>query len=250
MTLNDKVIDVNWFTSAFDDLYPVLYGHRSIDAAKPEADFAANVLSINAHTRLLDLCCGTGRHLFHLNKYTVQLFGLDYSADLLEKSHKTVGGEACLVRADMRNIPFLKCFDVIVNFFTSFGYFLDMAENITVLHRIQSALKPGGLLFMDHINAASIRNTLVPYSQRTMSGFSVEENRWIDDDTQRVNKHTRITNSEGRVQEIKESVRLFTIQEISDYMSDAGLSIRLLFGDYTGAPLTDESPRMILVAES
>jgi len=250
LPLNDKTIDVNWFANAFDDLYPVLYGHRSLEAAKPEAEFAAEVLSIHSQTRLLDLCCGTGRHLAHLSNCTAQLYGLDYSNELLKKACKSLGENARLLRADMRNIPFHKCFDVIVNFFTSFGYFLDMTENISVLRGIQFALKPGGLLFMDHINVNSIRKTLVPDSQRIMAGFSIEENRWIDEETHRVNKHTRIVNSEGVVQEIKESVRLFTANEISAYMSDAGLKVRLFFGDYTGAPLTEESPRMIIVAES
>lgn len=246
--MSQHSINNDWFTEAFDALYPIVYSHRSIDAAAPEVHFAAQVLGIRDGSRLLDLCCGTGRHIHHLSKFRASLYGLDYSAELLRKAQELVGDRASLVRGDMRTIPFVDSFDVIVNFFTSFGYFLDMDENLAVLHGIKSALKPGGRLFMDHINMQAVRTTLQPHSQRAVGHYAIDEKRWIDDNTQRVNKRTRITGPHGDMQEISESVRLFRPDEISGYMAEAGLHVEAIYGDYEGNALTAEAPRMILVA--
>lgn len=246
--MSDRIVDKNWFAEAFDALYPIVYRHRSVEAAAPEVAFAAKQLSIKPTEQVLDLCCGAGRHMHHLSQLDVSLYGLDYSRDLLRKAQQDVGDQARLVRADMRAIPFRECFDAILNFFTSFGYFLEMEQNLAVLHGIRAALRPGGRLLMDHINIQSVRENLVPHSERTVDELRIEEHRWIDESNQRVNKNTRIIDPTGNEQLITESVRMFTSEEIRSYLAVAGLTVQAIFGDYEGHAFTDDSPRMILIA--
>ena len=237
----------DWFESAFDTLYPVVYAHRTVEAARPECDFAAQHLRINPSDRLLDLCCGNGRHLVHLLKHTHRCTGLDYSAALLGMARENTKGRAALVRADMRKLPFHESFTVIVNFFTSFGYFLDDEENEAAARRLARALKPGGRFLIDFLNAPYVEETLVPESEKERDGFRILERRWIDDRQRRVNKSTVIEKEGQRLSMTSESVRLYELAELEAMLARYGLDIAAVYGNYQGQPLTFREPRMILI---
>jgi hypothetical protein len=54
--------------------------------------------------------------------------------------------------------------------------------------------------------------------------------------------------SEG--QQFVERVRLFGTEEITSMLLDAGITLRHRFGDYQGAPLSETSPRTILLGQA
>jgi hypothetical protein len=41
--------------------------------------------------------------------------------------------------------------------------------------------------------------------------------------------------------------RLFSFEELADALNDTGFLVTAAFGDYAGAPLTEDSPTMILI---
>lgn len=241
-------IDGDWFASAFGAWYPVVYAHRTVAAAAPEAAFAEKALNISPDDRLLDLCCGNGRHLVHLSKIAPQAAGLDYSADLLRLAHETLGSSSArLIRGDMRALPFAdKAFDAITNFFTSFGYFRDAREDRKTAQEIARVLEPGGRFFIDYLNESHVKTTLIPHSERRQDQYRILEKRWIDADTNRVNKRTEVEH-EGRIlARMAESVRLYSIDELADLLNAAGLEINQTYGDYEGNATDPLRPRLIL----
>lgn len=247
--MKQATIAEDWFASAFNALYPVVYAHRTIEAAAPEAEFAARHLALAPCDRVLDLACGNGRHMVHLLRHSARVMGLDYSADLLRLARAHVGGKACLIRGDMRALPFRGSLDAICNFFTSFGYFSDPAENAAAAREIARALRPGGRFFIDHVNEEHLAATLAPESERRHNGFIIHENRWIDPETRRVNKRTRVYSGADLAADSVESVQLYTLGEMRALLAEAGLRLRLVFGDYDGAPHGPEQPRMILIGD-
>ena len=236
----------NWYEESFGDLYTVIYAHRSVEAAAPEAAFAARVLKLEPGDRVLDLCCGSGRHLVHLAQIVGHPVGLDYSPAMLQEGRQVLKTHACIVRADMRAIPFCEAFDAVTNFFTSFGYFQDDSENMRVINETSRVLKPGGRFFIDYVNPAHVRDTLDSQSNRTIDGYNVSECRWIDESAKRINKMTRVSRGEETVRNFGESVRLYEEPELRALLDGAGLVCEQAFGDYTGAPLARNTPRMIL----
>lgn len=237
----------DWFESAFDTLYPVVYAHRTIEAARPECDFAAERLRLNVSDRLLDLCCGNGRHLAHLLKHTPKCTGLDYSAALLAMAAQNTRSRASLVRADMRRLPFHETFTVVVNFFTSFGYFLDDDDNEAAARHLARALKPGGRFMIDFLNAPFVEESLVPESEKTRGEYRIFEKRWIDDRARRVNKNTVVERNGVRVSITNESVRLYELAELEAMLGRYALEIMAVYGNYNGHALTIDQPRMILI---
>jgi ubiquinone/menaquinone biosynthesis C-methylase UbiE len=71
---------------------------------------------------VLDLACGTGRHIIPLSKEGYNMVGLDVSSNLLRIAKKQEG-DVQLIKADMRFLPFAaEAFSAAVSMDTSFGY--------------------------------------------------------------------------------------------------------------------------------
>jgi ubiquinone/menaquinone biosynthesis C-methylase UbiE len=242
----DRNVAEDWYADSFGALYPLLYAHRTVEAARPEACFAMGKLRLTSDDAALDLCCGNGRHMVALAEGTPHLTGLDYSPTLLNLARKRLRPHARLLRGDMRHLPFPTQFDVVFNFFTSFGYFQSDTENQGVLAEIARVLKPGGRFFMDFLNAPQVADTLVPHSERTAEDLHIVEERWIAPEGPRVNKKTLVRQDGKLLAELGESVRLYTLEELTDSLRAAGLVIDATYGNYAGAPWDKEQPRCIL----
>jgi SAM-dependent methyltransferase len=243
----DRSISEDWYRQSFGALYPIVYAQRTVAAAGPEAAFAARELGVRSGEWVLDLCCGNGRHMVHLLGHTPFVVGLDYSPDLVGLARRTVGTKARLVRADMRAIPFHGAFDVVVSFFTSFGYFPTFKENARVVAEMARVMKPGARFFIDYFNAAFVEKTLVPESVREYKGYRIEERRWIDSVRRRVNKVMAVTREGKAVGEWGESVQLYGPQEFRALLAQGGLLVDRVFGNYEGASLDERQPRMIVL---
>jgi SAM-dependent methyltransferase len=144
----------------------------------------------------------------------------------------------------MRELPFAdNTFDVVVNLFTSFGYFADDAEHLRVLRCVNAAMREGGTFVIDFFNANQVKEDLVPYDERVANGTAIEQRRTITPDERFVEK-TITLRDRGR--EYVERVRLFSATDLSTMMQAAGFKVVDLVGDYTGARWTEDSPRVII----
>jgi ubiquinone/menaquinone biosynthesis C-methylase UbiE len=242
-----RPIPENWYHLSFDALYPVVYAHRTVEAARPESLFSIRETGLRPADFVLDLCCGSGRHMHHLLEVTPHVVGLDYSSHMLEMAEDLLGTRARLVRADMCCQPFTEAFDVVVNYFTSFGYFSTYEANQSVLRGIARILRPGGRFFIDYLSRAWTERHLQEDSRRSVMGFEIHEHRWIDHDAHRINKTTVVARNGQQLSDAGESVQLFSADEFRKMLSGAGLRVDKLYGDYDGAPHDDSQPRMIAV---
>lgn len=237
----------DWYRQSFDALYPIIYAHRTVESALQESRFSIAQTRLTAQDSVLDLCCGPGRHMAHLLDVTPHVFGMDLSPHLLDMAQDLLGPGAHLVRADMGAQPFDRVFDVVMNYFTSFGYFPTREGNLNVVRSIADSLKRGGRFFMDYINREWTEQNLEEDTHREVHGFDVSEHRWIDHGTHRINKATLVTKDGQQFKDAVESVQLYTCDEFTQLLADGGLQVERLFGDYCGTPYAPDQPRMIAV---
>lgn len=234
----------SWFHESFSILYPLVYAHRSAYAAEEELHALSHWLSLKSGDYVLDACCGNGRHMRALLKLGCNAFGFDLSPALVAEcaSDPLVSGKIC--RGDIRHIPFDGCFDCVLNLFTSFGYFTEDSENHSALTELCRSLKPGGILVMDHINAARTRRTLVPVTESVTGGYRIVQHRRLLGN--RVQKRIEMTSMDREQHVFYEDVRLYEPDELIDLGQKAGLADISLHGDFSGSRYHDDSDRMIL----
>jgi SAM-dependent methyltransferase len=172
--------------------------------------------------------------------------GLDLSPSLL-RAARAEDRTAPLVRADMRELPFGDAsFALVVNLFTSFGYFRDDAQHLRVLVDVARVVRRGGWFVLDYLHAGQVRQSLVAHDERTIGSVTVEQDREISGDGRFVRKMITIGEL-GRT--FVERVRLFEPDELVALCIEAGFRVAAVFGDYDGSPLGTDSPRTILFAQ-
>jgi SAM-dependent methyltransferase len=235
----------DWFTKWFGKEYLELYPHRDEGEARSVVRLIRDTISASDIGPALDLACGTGRHSRALREW-VWTTGLDLSMTLLGIAAKE-SPNAPYVRGDMRSLPFADhAFGLVVNLFTSFGYFNTDAQHLRVLAEVGRVTRPGGTFVLDYLNADEVRRTLVPYDERVIDGRTVRQRRRISQDGRYVEK---TIDADGCDRSYEERVRLFTPDELRMMVEESGFTLTLEYGDYQGSPWTDASPRLILFAE-
>lgn len=237
--------DPNWYRQHFNEDYRTLYAARNEEEAETQAAFAAERLEITARDTVLDLCCGHGRHLEAFARRSIRAAGVDLSLALLAEAARRETGP--LFRADMRRLPFTDgCFTVLVNFFTSFGYFDSEEENLSVIEEISRVLSPNGRFLIDLINPLGATSP-IPESLREEGAFEIREERWFDERTLRINKRINLLDkASGESRRYQESVRVYGLEELLSILSPSGLEVERVCGDFEGGEFDTGSPRMVL----
>jgi SAM-dependent methyltransferase len=235
----------DWFEDWFGEEYLALYEHRDHHEAREVVALLAERMGDAVDAPVLDLACGAGRHQRTLCDRGWWTVGLDLSPSLL-RAARGEDRTAPLVRADMRELPFADAsFALVVNLFTSFGYFRDDAQHLRVLADVARVVQPGGWFVLDYLHAEQVRLSLVPRDERTVGSVTVEQEREISADGRFVRKMITIGDL-GRT--FVERVRLFEPAELVALCTEAGFIVDTVLGDYDGSALGADSPRVILFA--
>ncbi len=237
--------DTTWYQRWFGSDYLQLYQHRSAAEAESTIRWLTETSDLPRGARILDLACGNGRHLKVLRRYGYRAVGLDLSWTLLERAHRE--GSGALVRGDMRFLPWKSgCFDAVLSLFTSFGYFEEENENVRVLEETVRVLRAGALFILDFLNVEQVRRGIVPAEEMTIGDHRVEVLRWLDEPRKRVEKRILIYESHRALREYRESVKLYSKDELCDFLTRTGMTVERIYGDYHGGPFRVDSPRLII----
>ncbi|WP_068783155.1 class I SAM-dependent methyltransferase [Paenibacillus phocaensis] len=237
-----------WYELSFGEDYLLVYKHRDAQGAKHEVQRMIRWLHLASGAKVLDLCCGMGRHSLALAEAGYKVTGVDLSEVLLREARR-LDSERRVTwhQADMRRLPLLdQTFDAAVNLFTSFGYFREDAEQIKVLKEVARVLKPGGSFLLDYLNPADVKARLVPQSEREDHGERIVERRRIEDGY--VFKDIAITAPGGVPRHYMERIKLYGLEDFRRMLKEAGLELQNVHGDYNEERYDpDTSRRMILV---
>lgn len=246
MTTPDQK-DQKWYEAWFErDEYKVVYGHRDDNEASLLIDLIESTIRIKEAARILDMGCGRGRHAVEFARRGYEVTGIDLSPRSIAAARQRAslaGIPAAFAVGDMREAVCNGCFDVVANLFTAFGYFDDEAEHGVAIRAMAEAVAPGGWLVQDFLNAERVARRLVPVDERTVGDLTVVQRRQIA--AGRINKTIELRGSNG-TQRFSESVRLLDLAAFDRMYRAAGMVLTRVFGDYTGGPLTPDSPRLIM----
>jgi SAM-dependent methyltransferase len=233
---------LTWYRQWFGEDYLELYSYRDDEEAKAQIAFFKKECG-NVHGTVLDLACGSGRHLDELREQGYDAVGCDLSYVLLRTGRRD-RGDLRVARADMRALPWAdSTFGALVSFFTSFGYFEAEDENAATVREMRRVIVKSAPVLFDYLNVHRELSRLVQREQRRVDGEEVMIERWFDSSSRTFNKRISIG-----ARTYLERVRGYDLDELATLFASSGLAIRQVFGDFDGSAFTPESPRLIILA--
>lgn len=241
--------DSEWWRTWFGPGYLSLYDAYLAERTPVEVDQIEALLRIQSPRRVLDLPCGQGRHSIELARRGYEVTGVDLSPFMLDVARKRATEAGVQVRwleGDMRRPIGGESFDVILNLFTSFGYFADPADDQLVLAAGAAMLEPGGRLLLEVINGARIMNDFQSREWFTVGRAAVMEARTLDRSSQRMVVERTVSIPPDEETNVH-ALRLYTGEQIDFAMRSAGFGQVDLYGDWDGEPLRPDSMRAIAV---
>jgi D-alanine-D-alanine ligase len=207
-----------------------------------EVDVLLRLFQPDEDTRILDLCCGQGRHSLEIYRRGFRnIEGLDRSHYLIQRARKQARNEGLALRfreGDARKIPHpTDAFDVVMILGNSFGYFETIDDDMRVLLEVLRVLKPGGKLILDLTDGDYVRSN---YQQRSWEWADkklfVCRERALSADRQRLITREVISHTQkGVLADQFYAERLYSQESISELVQEAGFSDPIVHDEYIPA---------------
>jgi len=241
-----------WWESYFDAQYLLEY-EPIFSPARDRADVARliEIVGLPAGERLLDVPCGQGRHAHLLAEAGFDVTGLDFSKHLLDVARERgTAPNLRYVRGDMRRLParWTGRFAAVLNLFTSFGFFLDPADDVRVVREFARVLRPDGVLIW---HGGSRDGVMARFLSRdwwkSADGTMVAHERTFDplSGILTIRSHWSGKRASG---EREHRIRLYTASRLAEICQSAGLIVEEAFDGWSRAPLSRRASEMLLVA--
>jgi SAM-dependent methyltransferase len=241
----------SWYNQdRFWELFePILFNQQRQSGAKVEVEKVVNLLKIQQNDRILDLCCGTGRHSLELARRGFSVIGVDRTASYIEKAKQKAENEnlqAEFVVSDMREYCQPNNFNIVINLFGSFGYFEDLADDQRVVDNVYASLYSGGKFLIEttgkEILAREFQerdwweedDTLVLAERKLYQSWSRIQTRWI------------VIKGDQRVEHTV-SVRSYSASELSGLLSSCGFVNVQVYGDLEARNYDHEAKRLVVI---
>jgi len=243
----------NWFEN--NDFWqtwgPVLFSTQRIANTPTEVDYMLALVKIPGKAHVLDLCCGVGRHSLELARRGFKVTGVDRTQVYLiqaEQQAEQEGLKIEFVQEDMRNFCRPDSFDLVINLFTSFGYFEDIEEDRQVARNIHGSLKSGGTLLMDMSGKEIVARDFREHDWHEVDGVYWLEERKITGDWDRIWNHWIMFKDGKRFENII-CPRLYSAVELSTLLRESGFQKLNVYGGFDGSPYDNHAKRLVMVAQ-
>ena len=245
-----------WYDEVFKGTYDRFTFNRFTPAAdEMEAEFIQTALQLGRGYEVLDIACGYGRHAVHLAQRGIRITGIDSTERYVEMASRAAEKlPAEFLVGDMRELNYEERFDAAYCFFTSFGYF-DDDTNFDILKRVATALKPGGRFLLDtrnreaHVDGELEHQDFLEFEEDGAKCVIVSYSTFDLETSHAHGDHRLYRGGAEEPEEMKFSVRLYTLAELRWLMHRAGMEVIKTFGNADASPYTIDSPRMILIAQ-
>jgi cyclopropane fatty-acyl-phospholipid synthase-like methyltransferase len=236
-----------WFEHWFDSpYYHILYKNRNTQEARANIDQLLQHLALKGGASILDLACGKGRYARYISEKGFHVTGYDLSPNNIAIAKEHQNANLHFEVRDMREDLGTAVFDVILNLFTSFGYFETREEHERCLAQIHMALKSGGVFVLDFLNAEKITHGLVPEEVITQNQIDFHIKRFREG--HQIVKEIRFQ-ANGTEHHYTERVMAFGVADFIAMFNKVGFHITHTLGGFDGHPFQPAiSDRLIFIA--
>lgn len=237
--------------SLWEKIEGVLFAGKQCEEAPGQVEHIINMAGIEPGSRVLDLCCGPGRHSMELARRGFQVTGVDRTERYIRKAGDKAAQEGLdieFIVDDMREHRRPGRYDAVLNIFTSFGYFDDIDDDRKVLRNIHLSLMPGGRFIIDIIGKEILARILENNHYQEENGAVVVQKTTISRNWTWAESNWKIL-KDGRYDEITIAHRIYSGYELICLLEECGLHVLEVYGGFDASPYDNHATRLIIVSE-
>lgn len=245
----DTFMDETPYEMWADYIEELLHKHNEIDMPEDE--------NLRAEANcILDLGCGTGTLTEMLQARGHDMIGIDYSQEMLEialRKREENQSETMYLCQDMREFELFGTTGAVISICDSVNYLLEEEEIVQCFSLVNNYLYPKGLFIFDF-------NTVYKYRE-VIGDTTIAEDRedcsfiwdnFYDDETQ-TNEYDLtifVKETEELYRKFQEThlQRGYTLDQMKDFLEQAGMSFVVAIDADTHQPITEFSERIYVVA--
>ena len=245
----------------FDDTYRDIYGEL-LHPVRTETEVASavNLLALREGERVLDLCCGDGRHAVPLQRRGLRVTGVDLAAPMIRAAKRRADRvlneedpQPVFLRADAARLPLRPAFDAVLLLYNSIS-FGPRAMTEALLRGARAALRAGGRMLVecthrDHEAIATARGdereSLTAAAGR-LAGAKISIRRQFDPVAGEQHAWMTVELPSGERRERHLRYLVYTAGELLEMLRAAGFVKRELLGGYDGRAFGVETPAVVI----
>ena len=240
--------------TSWESIAPVMFDDRRWSEAPGEVAAAVALAEVKPGASVLDVACGSGRHVLELARLGYEAVGLDITESFVDTGRSLATSQALaaeFVCDDMRTFVREEAFDAAFVFSTSFGYFEDPADDIAVLRNVRASLKPGGVFLIELVGKEVLARTLRPPVWASENGVILLNEQRVRDDWSWADHYTAFVSAQGQGwQEFVLSHRLYSAVELKAALATAGFGEVQCYGGFDGSPYGPAAAALVAVART
>lgn len=205
-----------------------------------------------AHTKLLDIGCGTGLLAVQLAKKGAEVIGIDISPSMLEVA-KARAASLCLPihfeQQSMQQLTGFSNIDAAVISIDSINYVIEKEDVTETFRRIYQALRKGGVLLFDVHSTYKMDEIFLdgPFTfdnERIAYIWETEEAEWIHSVYSELAFFVRTTSGQYERFDEVHLQRTWPVHEYVHMLTSVGFEIERIFADWEDEPPSEESERI------
>lgn len=245
-------LDKEWYEN--DDLWqtwePVMFTKERLEKIPEEVDRIETLLDLNPSMKILDLCCGIGRHSLEFARRGYHVTGVDRTKCYLDRAKREAQDDGLSIEfilEDMRSFKREEAYDLVICMAGSFGIFVDPSENKQVLNNIYGCLKINGRVLFEGEGKEILARDFKEKEWRSGEyGYALYEDKLVDDWSMLEQTWTHIS-KDGVMKRWRFRSPIYSATELKTLMKTEGFSRIEIYGNMDGLEYNHLASRLIAV---
>lgn len=241
-----------WFQDEdfWNEFAPFMFDNTRWLMADDEVKEILALSGIEPPAKVLDLCCGVGRHSLAFARRGFQVTGLDITRSYLDAARESAAAEGLtieFVHEDARAFARPDEFDLCINLGASFGYTLDARDDGRILRRCRKNLRPGGALVLETLGKETAARAFVESETAVQNGWKACARYSVLGDWEKLGNAWK-AQKDNTVYERSFAIRLYAGTELRALLLRSGLVDPVLYGDLDGRPYDQRAEMLVAIA--
>lgn len=201
---------------------------------------------------IIDITCGTGKHLLNMHLNDMQILGSDFSLEMILEARKNLSGKKVrFITQDVRNIALKeKSVEAVIMLYDSINYLLSEWEVLQVFQEVKRILKKNGIFIFDIVTQEGLRDCFKDYFESdSWGGLAYERHSWYSfKDKIQHNEFLFLYNGKSYKEVHLQKIR--TLKKWRTLIAKSNMKLSQEFSNFSKLKANEKSERVHFVCHS